>query len=160
MGGSHTGCMSWSARCWPSSEKWRRKDVVDVMWAVVGIAEGSGWVWSLFRRMARGGEAGGASDSTALPPTSLSASALPRPLRAGLHQILILEHYGCVQLEPDHLIHLEVEQQNLGGRGQQATEFYAAAWTDTRLGRKRDEARKLSQTWLDFNHLLISPVLT
>ena len=55
---------------------------------------------------------------TQLPssPTSLSASALPRPLRAGLHQILILEHYGCVQLEPDHLIHLEVEQQNLGGR--------------------------------------------
>ena len=110
--------------------------------------------------MARGGEAGGASDSTALPPTSLSASALPRPLRAGLHQILILEHYGCVQLEPDHLIHLEVEQQNLGGRGQQATEFYAAAWTDSRVGRKRDEARKLTQTWVDFNHLLSSPLLT
>ena len=94
------------------------------------------------------------------PPTSLSASALPRPLRAGLHQILILEHYGCVQLGPDHLIHLEVEQQNLGGRGQQATEFYAAAWTDTKVGRKRDEARKLTQSWLDFNHLPSSPVLT
>ena len=41
-----------------------------------------------------------------------------------------------------------------------ATEFYAAAWTDTKVGRKRDEARNLTQTWLDFNHLPSSPVLT
>ena len=127
-------------------------------------------LWALQRALVECGPCSGGwqeeerqeAPQTQLPssPTSLSASALPRPLRAGLHQILILEHYGCVQLEPDHLIHLEVEQQNLGGRGQHATKFYAATWTDTRVGRKRDEARKLTQTWVDFNHLLISPVLT